>query len=85
MAPNPQDLDSPDLWIKHPVADPFVMVLKGGFTPIIKLLTAATVVMNRVNKFARKWKNRHLRPNDDYDGMQRPDFRELANAIACLQ
>ncbi len=73
MSSNPQDLESPDIWIKHPVADPFVMVLK------------ATVIMNRVNRFARKWKNRHLRVDDDLDGMQRSEFRELANAIACLQ
>lgn len=73
MAPNPQDLESLDLYIKHPVVDPLVMALKGA------------VLLNRVNKFARKWKNRRLRDNDDLDGMQRPEFRELANAIACLQ
>lgn len=73
MEPNPQDLESLDLYIKHPVQDSFVMALKGS------------VLLNRVNKFARKWKNRRLRENDDLDGMQRPEFRELANAIACLQ
>jgi hypothetical protein len=73
MEPNPQDLESLDLYIKHPVPDPFVMTLKG------------TVLLNRVNKFARRWKNRRLRENDDLDGVQRPEFRELANAIACLQ
>ncbi|OCF39471.1 hypothetical protein I317_06745 [Kwoniella heveanensis CBS 569] len=73
MEPNPQDLESPDLWVKHPVADSFVMTLK------------ATILMNRVNRFARKWKNRHLRENDDYDGMNKPEFRELANAISCFQ
>lgn len=73
MPPNPQDLESLDLYIKHPVIDPLVMALKGS------------VLLNRVNKFSRKWKNRRLRDNDDLDGMQRPEFRELANAIACLQ
>jgi hypothetical protein len=73
MEANPQDLESLDLYIKHPVVDSFVMTLKGA------------VLLNRVNKFARKWKNRRLRENDDLDGMQRPEFRELANAIACLQ
>jgi hypothetical protein len=73
MLPNPQDLDSADFWTRHPVPDPFVMVTK------------ASVLLNRVNKFARKWKNRHLREDDDFDGMQRPEFRELANAAACLQ
>jgi hypothetical protein len=73
IPPNPQDLESLDLYIKHPVVDPLVMALKGA------------VLLNRVNKFARKWKNRRLRDNDDLDGMQRPEFRELANAIACLQ
>lgn len=70
---NPQDLDSADFWTRHPVADPFVMVTK------------ACVLLNRVNKFVRRWKNRHLREDDDFDGMQRPEFRELANAAACLQ
>lgn len=73
MPGNPQDLESLDLYIKHPVADPLVMALKGG------------VLLNRVCKFARRWKNRRLREHDDLDGMQRPEFRELANAIACLQ
>ncbi|GMK55398.1 hypothetical protein CspeluHIS016_0204540 [Cutaneotrichosporon spelunceum] len=73
VPPNPQDLESLDLYIKHPVVDPLVMALKGA------------VLLNRVNKFSRKWKNRRLRENDDLDGMQRPEFRELANAIACLQ
>lgn len=73
MDSNPQDLESLDLYIKHPVVDAFVMSLKGA------------VLLNRVNKFARKWKNRRMRDNDDLDGMQRPEFRELANAIACLQ
>lgn len=73
MLPNPQDLDSGDFWTRHPVADPFVMVTK------------ACVLLNRVNRFVRKWKNRHLREDDDFDGMQRPEFRELANAAACLQ
>ena len=41
--------------------------------------------MNRANKFVRKWKNRHLREDDDYDGLQRPEFREINNAIACFQ
>lgn len=71
--PNPQDLDSADFWTRHPVPDPFVMVIK------------AAVLMNRVNRFVRKWKNRHLREDDDYEGMQRPEFRDLANAVACLQ
>ncbi|WVF72289.1 hypothetical protein IAT40_007102 [Kwoniella sp. CBS 6097] len=73
MDPNPQDLESPDLWVKHPVNDSFVMTLK------------ATILMNRVNRFARKWKNRHLRENDDHEGMNKPEFRELANAISCFQ
>lgn len=73
MEPNPQDLESLDLYIKHPVPDALVMALK------------ASVLLNRVNKFARKWKNRRMRDNDDLDGMLRPEFRELANAIACLQ
>jgi hypothetical protein len=73
MEPNPQDLDSPDLYTHHPVPDPFVMVLK------------ALVLLNRVNRFARKWKNRHVREDDDFEGMQRPEFRELANSIACFQ
>ncbi|BEI93175.1 uncharacterized protein CcaverHIS019_0508030 [Cutaneotrichosporon cavernicola] len=73
VPPNPQDLESLDLYIKHPVVDPLVMALKGA------------VLLNRVNKFSRKWKNRRLRDNDDLDGMHRPEFRELANAIACLQ
>ncbi|EKD04083.1 hypothetical protein A1Q2_01558 [Trichosporon asahii var. asahii CBS 8904] len=73
MPGNSQDLESLDLYIKHPVADPLVMALKGG------------VLLNRVCKFARRWKNRRLRDHDDLDGMQRPEFRELANAIACLQ
>lgn len=73
LDPNPQDLDSPDLYTRHPVPDPFVMVLK------------ASVLLNRVNKFARKWKNRHVRDHDDYEGMARGEFRELANSIACFQ
>jgi hypothetical protein len=58
---------------RHPVPDPFVMVVK------------ASILMNRVNRFVRKWKNRHLREEDDCDGLQRPEFREIANAIACFQ
>ncbi|KAK4684511.1 hypothetical protein P7C73_g5665, partial [Tremellales sp. Uapishka_1] len=73
MPMNPQDLDSIDFWIKHPVADPFVMTLK------------AIVALNRVNRFVRKWKNRHIRDDDDLDGMQRVEFKEMANSIACLQ
>lgn len=73
MESNPQDLESADLFTRHPVPDPFVMVLK------------ASTLLNRVNRFARKWKNRHLKDNDDFEGMQKPEFRELANAIACLQ
>jgi hypothetical protein len=73
MPPNPQDLESPDLYTRHPVADPFVLVLK------------ASVLLNRVNKFARRWKNRHLCEGDDFEGMQRHEFRELANSIACFQ
>lgn len=73
MDSNPQDVESLDLFIKHPVVDSFVLALK------------AAVLLYRVNKFARKWKNRRLRDSDDLDGMQRPEFRELANAIACLQ
>ncbi|WWD15819.1 hypothetical protein CI109_100243 [Kwoniella shandongensis] len=73
MEPDPQDLEAPDFWIKHPVVDAFVMVLK------------ATVLINRVNRFVRKWKNRHLRPGDDFDGLEKPEFKELANAIACFQ
>jgi hypothetical protein len=41
--------------------------------------------MNRVNKFVRRWKNRHIREDDDLEGMQRPDFKELSNAIALFQ
>lgn len=73
MDSNPQDIESLDLFIKHPVVDPFVMALKGS------------ILLYRVNKFARKWKNRRLRDGDDMDGMQRPEFREYANALACLQ
>ncbi|KAL7422208.1 hypothetical protein Q5752_002854 [Cryptotrichosporon argae] len=73
MDSNPQDLDSLDFWIKHPVVDPFVLLMK------------ATIVLNRVNRFVRRWKNRRLREDDDLDGMVKPEFRELANAIACLQ
>jgi hypothetical protein len=73
MGPNPQDLESTDFWTRHPVEDPFVMVLK------------AMVLLHRVNRFVRKWKNRHLRDDDDFDGMAKPEFRELANAAACLQ
>ncbi|WVW83215.1 hypothetical protein I302_105233 [Kwoniella bestiolae CBS 10118] len=73
MEPNPQDLESPDFWVKHPVPDSFVMVVK------------ASVLMNRVNKFARRWKNRHMKDNDDFDGLYKPEFREIANSIACLQ
>ncbi|WVQ98640.1 hypothetical protein IAU59_005770 [Kwoniella sp. CBS 9459] len=73
MEPNPQDIESPDLWVKHPVTDSFVMTIK------------ATILMNRVNRFARRWKNRHLRENDDYEGMNKPEFRDLANAISCFQ
>ncbi|WWC61219.1 uncharacterized protein I303_103799 [Kwoniella dejecticola CBS 10117] len=73
MEPNPQDLESPDFWVKHPVPDSWVMCVK------------ATVLMNRVTKFARRWKNRHMRDNDDFDGLNRPEFREIANAIACFQ
>ncbi|WVR05102.1 hypothetical protein IAU60_002114 [Kwoniella sp. DSM 27419] len=73
IEPNPQDIESHDLWVKHPVVDSFVMVMK------------ASVLLNRVNKFVRKWKNRHLRDNDDFDGMNKPEFRELANAISCFQ
>ncbi|WWC69552.1 uncharacterized protein I206_103494 [Kwoniella pini CBS 10737] len=73
MESNPQDLESPDFWVRHPVPDSFVMCIK------------ATVLMNRVTKFARRWKNRHLRDNDDFDGLNRPEFREIANAIACFQ
>lgn len=73
MESNPQDLDSPDLYTRHPVPDAFVMVLK------------ASVLLNRVTKFARKWKNRHVKEDDDYEGMSRPQFRELANSIACFQ
>lgn len=58
---------------RHPVVDSFVMVTK------------ATILLNRANRFVRKWKNRHLRPNDDMDGMDKPEFRELANSIACFQ
>lgn len=43
------------------------------------------MLLNRVNRFVRKWKNRRLRDDDDLEGMQRPEFRELANAISCLQ
>jgi hypothetical protein len=71
--PNPQDIESPDLWTRHPVVDSFVLAIKGS------------TLMNRVNRFVRKWKNRHLREDDDLDGLQRPEFRELANAIACFQ
>jgi hypothetical protein len=46
---------------------------------------AAIVLMNRVNKFVRKWKNRHLRDDDDFDGMQKPEFKELSNSIALFQ
>jgi len=73
MPSNPQDLESADFWTKHPVADPFVMVIK------------SMVLLNRVVRFVRKWKNRHLRDDDDFEGMSRPEFRELANAAACLQ
>ncbi|WVQ71532.1 hypothetical protein IAR50_001071 [Cryptococcus sp. DSM 104548] len=73
MEPNPQDIESPDLYLKHPVPDSYVMVTK------------ATILMNRTNRFVRKWKNRHLRPNDDLEGMERPEFKELANSIACFQ
>lgn len=73
MEPNPQDIESPDLFLKHPVVDSFVMVTK------------AAILMNRTNRFVRKWKNRHLRPNDDMDGMDKPEFRELANSITCFQ
>lgn len=38
---NPQHLDSPDLWSKHPVKDPFVMLIK------------AAVLLNRAIKYAR--------------------------------
>ena len=73
MPQNPQDIESPDLWTKHPVVDSFVMCTK------------ASILINRVNRFVRKWKNRHLRDDDDLDGLNRPEFRELANAIACFQ
>ncbi|OWZ59311.1 hypothetical protein C356_01070 [Cryptococcus neoformans c45] len=73
MESNSQDAESPDLFLKHPVVDSFVMVTK------------ATILLNRANRFVRKWKNRHLRPNDDMDGMDKPEFRELANSIACFQ
>ena len=73
MATNPQDIESADLWTKHPVIDSFVMCIK------------ASVLMNRVNRFVRKWKNRHLREDDDLEGLNRAEFRELANAIACFQ
>ena len=43
------------------------------------------MLLNRVNRFVRKWKNRRLREDDDLEGMQRPEFRELSNAISCLQ
>jgi hypothetical protein len=70
---NPQDIESNDLYTHHPVVDPFVFCLK------------TAIITNRVNKFARKWKNRHLRDDDDLAGMNKPEFRELANDIACLQ
>ncbi|RXK38329.1 hypothetical protein M231_04371 [Tremella mesenterica] len=73
MEPNPQDIESLDIWTKHPVPDPFVLTLK------------AAVILNRVNRFVRKWKNRRIRDDDDLDGLQKPEFRELANAIACFQ
>jgi len=38
-----------------------------------------------VTRFVRKWKNRHIRDDDDLDGMNRAEFRELANAISCFQ
>jgi hypothetical protein len=49
------------------------------------MVLKASVLLNRVNKFARKWKNRHVRDHDDYEGMARGEFRELANSIACFQ
>lgn len=41
--------------------------------------------MHRVCKFIRKWKNRHLKDNDDLEGMEKADFKELAHAASCLQ
>ncbi|ODN84683.1 hypothetical protein L202_00579 [Cryptococcus amylolentus CBS 6039] len=73
MEPNPQDIESPDLFLRHPVPDSFVMVTK------------ASILMNRTNRFVRRWKNRNLKPNDDLEGMERPEFKELANSIACFQ
>ena len=89
MEANSQDVESPEFWTKHPVPDPFVMVIKGRSGVTLAqdnlLRDLASVLMNRVNRFVRKWKNRHLREDDDLDGMQKPEFRELANAVACLQ
>jgi hypothetical protein len=33
----------------------------------------------------RRWKNRRISDDDDLEGMRRPEFRELANAISCFQ
>jgi hypothetical protein len=102
MTANPQDVESLDFWIRHPVPDPFVMTLKGelyrsggylretvGKRASVVILNVAdvlaTIILHRVTKFARKWKNRHLAHDDDLQGMQRPEFKELTNAIACLQ
>ncbi|WVO12766.1 hypothetical protein L204_100374 [Cryptococcus depauperatus] len=71
--PNPQDIESPDLYLKHPVVDSFVMVAK------------AIILLNRANKFVRRWKNRRLQPNDDLDGLEKPEHKELVNAITCFQ
>ena len=73
MTPNPQDAESSDLFTHHPVVDPFVLCVK------------ASILLHRVTRFTRKWKNRHLREDDDIEGMRKPDFRELANNIACFQ
>lgn len=72
--PNPQHIDSPDLWSNHPVNDPFVMVIK------------AAILLNRANKYARLWKARQYDGSrDDFVGAHSAEFRSLTDAIGCFQ
>lgn len=44
----------------------------------------ASILSGRVARFQRRWRDRKLRPNDDFEGTQRAEFKQLDSAISCF-
>ncbi|KIR27824.1 hypothetical protein I309_03144 [Cryptococcus deuterogattii LA55] len=65
---NPQNFHSPDIFCNHPVADSFVMMIKGK------------ILLGRASRFVRKCKA--MKPEDRLLAKDTPEFRQIDGDVA---